>query len=410
VAAVGLEQRIAALEAKLQDAEKDIEWDALEPELRTLRADVYEAVKADEAALGGARSSYAKQFGWWDYVNPFDASARDRYKSTVSRKQFELEQEKGLSHRLAAITARFYADKTRAFARELIRIAEKVQREVHGSWSLKAGAAFGGAVTEVGGDAAIERAKAVTKALGGRYVDEACTVAAAILSGMAADRAAEALDELSDALGRDELTGKILGAALLSGRPDAVPFVRDFRRKTGGRAYDADAILLGAALLSKLDVDAAYDRLVELERVMPGSPEQKARLASAALIAGLDGPTAKRRAEAFIEEIGGDPESAATIASALLLAGADSAGEAKLLRSATRGTIEAEGTLVAAGILANRPIDEAVAFIAHVQQALTGTWESEAFVIAGGILAGDRSDAIAKASFVIPGLFASTGD
>lgn len=394
-----LEERLSDIETRLADAETNEEWDRLEPELRKLRLAVWDAVEEDRADLAGAKEKMRRRFSWWSYINPFDATARDRYRDTVSRKKLELEQDQTLEERLAHVVARFYADKTRAHARELIRVAEKVQRDVPGDWPAKAGAAYGALVTGRGGDAAIATAEAVRRVLAGRPADEGSVIGAAILAGT---DSTEKLARISDSLASDEISGRLLGPALASGRSveDAVGFVKGFREKQNGRAFDSDAILAAAGLLGRRPVEESYTSLSALETAAPGEPTARARLAAGAFLGNIGIERAKEGAERFTTHF--DDSS---IVAALLLSRTEDDKEARMLETAARGTEAAQAALISAGLLADAPIDETIAFVQHVQQQLTGTWESEALVMAGGILAKDRSTPLVKAAFLVPGLF-----
>lgn len=394
-----LEARLADIEAKLGEAETNEEWDQMEPELRKLRLDVWDAVEKDRAELSGAKAEMRRSFSWWDYVNPFDATARERYKRTISQKRIELEQEQTLEERLAQLVARFYADKTREHARELIRIAEKVQREVPGDWPAKAGAAYGAIVTGASGDAAIAMADEVRRAIAGRPAAEWSAIGAALLRG---EGSAGTLSRILAGIDADELSGRVVGPALASGRgaEEAVSFVRAFREKQDGRAFDSDAILLSAGLLSAQTAEAAHASLSALEQAMPGDPDQRAVLAAGAYLGDVDRDAARTRVERFGVEMDD-----ASIVAALLFSNAEDTDDARMLKNAARGSEAAVATLVAAGLLADVAIDETVAFVQHVQQQLTGTWESEALVMAGGILAGERSTPRVKAAFLIADLF-----
>ncbi len=341
-----LEARFGALEAQIAGAETNEEFDALEPALRKLRGDVWAALDREAAARPSGEPSH-----WWQRIFPAAPA----------------EPDSSLERRTAQLVERFYQDKTRTHARALIRVAEKIQREVPGDWPVKAAAAYGGLAVGRSADDAVAYAEAVVRA-----VDDPDAIAAAILSGRPPDEAARRLRTLAN----DELPP----VALLSPHADPPAFAR---------ALDAPpGVARSAALLAPLDAPHA--------RAIIGALEDP-RVAAAALLGGLSVDDARARAGRALDLPG-------AITAALVMSGRDP-DEARALLSATRGSGSAEETLVAAGLLARRGLEESVAIIRHVQGELTGSWETEAQVIAGAILSGSASDPTARASFLIPGLF-----
>jgi hypothetical protein len=312
--------RVSAFEQKLASAESDAQWDALEPELRELERDLHSAVHTHELELSRAEEAFGQAHGALGRYNPFDTSARADYRAKVEPIARELELRRGDAYRLHELSTRFYEDRTRKQAREFIRIAEKVQRAVVGTWEAKADAA------------------AAAWLMGRSGEETIAAVDAARLASSSADDSAL----LASILGVEATVGP--GLSLVERAAAIVERPRDEAR----------------------DFAEAVDRAIG---------DDGGAIAAAGIIA-----------ERSIEE---------------------TVSVARDVLDQVNGTPDAQRIIAAAAVLSMRTAEEAIAFAKHVQSALSGTWETEATVIAAGLLSrpGKMASATVRRAFLLPGLF-----
>lgn len=384
-----LAERLKSLEARMRDVEANQEWDALEPEIIRLRSAIFRELMSDKAELESERRNLRQELRWWDFV--LRPSARDRWRNTVSRKQIDVERDRTLEHRLDELMAKFYADKTRGHAREFIRVAEKIQREVLGGWDMKASAVVGGVLAGMDGTSAIDFVSGFRGGLADR-TNEAALSAASLVSGEAAEASADRATALGAALGDiGSGSGTIVGAALIAGigTDETARTTRQIREAFGG--HGASAIIASGAILAGLSAREAIERGRAISaEVDIASTSGRARVIAAALLAGKTPEDVRTFVSEGKRVRPGTREEDAPIVAAGLLSNREP--EAALALAARiplliHGTWEAATKITVAAILSPQAVEESIAFARHVQHELTGTWESEASIIGAGILA-----------------------
>lgn len=299
------ERRIATLEESMGRAESNKEWDAMEPELVALRRDIYESVRDHRAELDRARSEYKKTFGRWRHLNPFDSEAKRVWSSTVSRKEFQLESDYGADGKAEALAIKFYLDKTRNHAREFIRIAEKIQRGVTGSWTDKARAVVCAVLAGQSAEEGIERARHREDEVPAGAGRDRIAAAAAYAKKSNAEVEAY-LDEAQQRLHGDrEADSMITAAAILSGRsPEEAFIVAERARASAHGTWEAEAMIVSAVVLSPQSPDESIAFAKNVQHQLTGSWESEAWIIAAGILAhGLRGrrdPAAEALKAAFL--------------------------------------------------------------------------------------------------------------
>jgi hypothetical protein len=408
-----IEDRIRMLEDRLTKAETDESWDALEPEVVSLKNEVHRLLREDKLELDTSRRAYDARFHWWDRFTS-QAADRDRYKNTVSRKQYELEADYGLEDRLKTLVDRFYADKTRTFAREFIRVVEKVQKGTAGGWEVKAAAAVGTVLAGLSGDDGIERARRAQTAGASSNAHEAVLVAGSMRSKKTQEEAIAIALRTADRLGARDPAGALSVATMIAGAApdDAVRAVERMRAILGGDA-EASALAAAAVILSGADLEAAARFAKTLESAIDptaGGPLTRARILAAGIVSGRSAEGTRAHLAEAKNALHGDPEHDSIITAAAILSARppeEAFAFARALEASVRGSWEAAETIVGAALASTIEPEAAQALATHVQSELTGTWESEAWIIGAGLLAfGARHEDSVRAAYLVPGFLA----
>lgn len=402
--------RIGQLEKKLEHIEKDADWDALAPEIADVERALTAKLTAEQAALATQRSAFIRGHGM--FARLFSPSARGEYKDTVVATESELDKTQGGAHRLHQLKAKFYDDKMRAHAREFIRVATKVQKNVGGDWEDKALTASARWLTGATGDEALDFVKAfrTATATSSNAITPDVTLAGQ-LSLASPDAAARTAIALAAASGSPSLAGVTLAAAVyaMRGAGDARAVVTALAG-TGAlpKGDDARALLCAAALLSKAPASSSAHVLAKMSGAVSGMWDGAEPVIAAAMLMGIDPLVAVDFANRAAKLLSGAEGAASIIAAGLMSRRSveDTVATAKEIEGKVAGTLKARASIAAAGVLSGRPAGEVIAFAKHVQSQLAGTWESEATIICAGILGapGKAASDVVRRAFLLPGV------
>lgn len=352
-----LEADVAALEARADDAESNEQWDALGRPLTILRAAAYERLAADRRALEAAEKP---REGVLARLNPFGEEAKKRRAAIAAHEQ-RLEDDAALLARVERLDERYWLDRTSSYQRELVRTAEKIQRQVAGSWETKAAAVAVALLEALDGDEAIARAEAL---LTNPLADDPRVLIAAGIRGdrlAAAERFLAACDCSGDAA---------LAAAWIASERDvasAAQLVRDL---------EIDAALVPAAIASN------YDQ-ADIEARTFAFADRPTIVQSFALSCGRSVAEIRDVLDAR-STIDDDIAAAALFSDRSIDACARCADR---LRTVVRGDTTAEGLIRRAAVASARATPECVAIVEGLQQRFSGSWESEATIVAAALLA-----------------------
>ena len=385
-----ISDRIQQLEQKIANVEKDADFDALGSEIVDVEIALHRELESDVAAVERNKSEF--QRGHNVFARAFSPSARSEWRQTVGDAEAALGDAREGELRLHQVKARFFDDKMRVHAREFIRVAHKVERDVTGGFEEKSAAAAGRWLAHKSGDDAIGDVDEF-RSRHPDFADDSDAILAAVMS-------ARWIDVDGDAL--------LSGAASLANRTDASAVLAALRATHALPKAKADARLIEAAsLLSKASAQECAATLVAMSNSTPTMWDGPAPIVAATILTS----TKPDRALAFADEIAkamAGAEGCAQIIAAGIVAGMhdDVEAIARAVSKSVAGTTAARSVIAAAGIIAHRNAEEIWAFAKHVQSQLPGSWESEADVIAAGLLGSPSAPATetAKRAFFLPGV------
>jgi hypothetical protein len=396
--------RIAALETKVNTVESDVDFDKLGSEIRDVELDLHREIADDTQRVASEKSAFEKGHGIFARFSP---SAREDYRRTVGAAEGELDDARAGEFRLHQVKARFFDDKMRAHAREFIRVANKVEREVTGSFEEKAMAAAGRWLAGKSGDDAIEDVEWLRNRAP-QFASDADAILAALVSLEDGAKAAAKLTDFSGACNGD---GFLAGAALVGGKSasDVRAILSELRATNAlPKAKSERQLIEAAALLSPSSARESAATLVAMSGSVASMWDGPAPVIAAAILSSTKPDVALAYAEKLARALSGAEGCSAVIAAGIVAHVDVSEAEhvSREVQAKVAGTTSARAGIAAAAILAHRDAGEAISFAKHVQSQLPGSWESEAAVICAGLLGAPKKPASSEArrAFLLPGI------
>lgn len=345
--------RLHELEQRLDHVEKNGDWDALAPQIAAVEQELRRTIESDASAVDAGRSAFVRGHGV--FARLFNSGVRQEFRESVGALEADLQQAQSGEHKLHQLKARFFDDKMRVHAREFIRVASKVQKNVSGGWEEKALVAAGRWLTGSTGDEAIDFVKQF------RTSHPNASAEQVLVAQLALPHSAVSASDVEHAL---DATG-------------AMP-----------KDHEARDLLRAAAVLSGAPASASANIVAKMSGKIDGMWDGAAPVVAAAILVGAEPARAIAFANAASKLLAGAEGSASIIAAGLLAGRSvdDTVKTAREIEKGVAGTLQARAAIAAAGVLSGRPAGEVIAFAKHVQSQLAGTWESEATIICAGIL------------------------